>query len=211
MARGLHLSTARGAFGLGVVVGTFLGLVSCGLGVWHARPPALGSSATSDEAFLRGLSRREIRGGTGPLLFPVSDRERSRVADGFGADRGGRRHEALDILSPRGTPVVAASDGRVERLSTSPGGGRGVYQRSESGPWCYYYAHLDRYAPGLKAGQVLVRGQVLGLVGSSGNAPRSAPHLHFAVYRVRSGQACSQGTPVDPRPLLGKAGLAGPP
>jgi murein DD-endopeptidase MepM/ murein hydrolase activator NlpD len=116
--------------------------------------------------------------------------------------RGARRHGAVDIFAPRGTPVLAVSDGTLERLSQGGQGGLALYQRAASGDRCYYYAHLDRYAGGLTPGLALSRGQPLGAVGSTGNADASSPHLHFAVLERGKGQSCTQGTPVDPFPLL---------
>jgi murein DD-endopeptidase MepM/ murein hydrolase activator NlpD len=97
------------------------------------------------------------------------------------ARSGGREHEALDILAPRGTPVVAVEDGTIAKLFVSKAGGNTIYQFDPSQEYAYYYAHLDRYADNLRDGQALHRGDVIGYVGTTGNAPESAPHLHFAV------------------------------
>jgi len=124
----------------------------------------------------------------------------------FSQARGGARsHGALDILAPRGTPVVAAQDGVVKKLFTSDRGGLTVYEFDREERYCYYYAHLDGYAPGLHEGQLLRKGDLLGYVGSTGNARRDAPHLHFAVTRLDPDRRWWGGTPIDPYPLLVKA------
>ena len=137
------------------------------------------------------------------LLFPIHGLSPKDVGEGFGALRalGSRRHQAVDIAAPRGTPVVAATSGRVALLSNHPSAGLTVEQEDDSGRFCLVYAHLDGFAPGLREGSSVVRGQVLGYVGSTGNATAVAPHLHFAVHRNEEG-ACWSGTPLDPEPLF---------
>ena len=116
------------------------------------------------------------------LVVPVQGIRRSQLRDNFSDDRGrGRKHKALDIMAPRGTPVLAADDGTVAKISSNKAGGLSVYQVDATGRIVYYYAHLDRYADKLRDGQPLRRGDVIGYVGTTGNAPESAPHLHFAV------------------------------
>lgn len=139
------------------------------------------------------------------LAIPVVGISASRLTDTFSAARGGgaRRHNAIDIMAPRGTPVVAAADGVVERLHANNRlGGITAYVRSDDGAWTYYYAHLDGYAPGLQQGQRIRRGDPIGFVGSTGNAAATAPHLHFAVSRMGPTDRWWQGTPVNPYPLL---------
>jgi len=118
------------------------------------------------------------------------------------ARSGGRDHEAIDILAPRGTPVVAVEDGTIAKLFVSKAGGITVYQFDPAKEYSYYYAHLERYAPGLAEGAVVHRGQVLGYVGTSGNAPKDTPHLHFAVFRLTAEKQWWQGTPIDPYEIL---------
>jgi murein DD-endopeptidase MepM/ murein hydrolase activator NlpD len=148
-------------------------------------------------------SASQTRSSSGLLLFPVLGGSRTQVVSGFEDRRGARQHNAVDIRATRGTPVVAVDDGTLEQLSNNGRGGLGLYLRSVSGARCYYYAHLDRYADGLTLGQALIRGQLIGYVGSTGNAADDAPHLHFAVFRLEPEQRCARGTPIDPRPLLG--------
>jgi murein DD-endopeptidase MepM/ murein hydrolase activator NlpD len=143
--------------------------------------------------------------GPAGLAIPVAGIKASQLADTFTQARAGgaRVHDAIDIMAPHGTPVVAAAPGRVEKLFFSQGGG-GVtaYVRSPDGRWSYYYAHLQRYAPGLKEGQAVVRGTPIGTVGSTGNANPAGPHLHFAINRMNPGEAWHGGAAVNPYPLL---------
>jgi len=142
-----------------------------------------------------------------PLSMPVEGIDPSAIHDMFNEMRGGdtRRHEALDIMAPRGTNVLATDDGTVKKLFTSVPGGLTVYEFDPDGRYCYYYAHLDAYAPGLHEGQVLRRGDLIGYVGTTGNAPKDAPHLHFAVIRLDPDKRWWTGTAIDPYPLLAKA------
>ena len=120
-----------------------------------------------------------------------------------GARAGGARpHDAIDIMAARGRVVLAAADGRIEKIFCSEAGGRTLYERSPDGRTLYYYAHLDSYAPGLSEGQALRRGQTVATVGSTGNADEAAPHLHFAVHVMRPGEPWYGGRPINPYPLL---------
>jgi murein DD-endopeptidase MepM/ murein hydrolase activator NlpD len=137
----------------------------------------------------------------GELVFPVPAVDPATVRDTFLDARAGglRTHHAVDIAAPRESPVVAVADGSVDRLANGPLGGISLYQRDAGGRYCYYYAHLARYADGLADGQPVRRGQTVGYVGTTGNAPANAPHLHFAVHEAD--RSC-HGRPVDPLPLL---------
>jgi murein DD-endopeptidase MepM/ murein hydrolase activator NlpD len=137
-----------------------------------------------------------------PIIVPVAGVPRTAVRDMFDEMRGGRRHEAIDILAPRGTPVIAADDGVVQKLFTSVPGGLTVYEFDPDQRFCYYYAHLDRYADGLHEGQPLHRGEIIGYVGTTGNAPKDTPHLHFALIRLDPDRRWWKGTYVNPYPLL---------
>ncbi|SPF34612.1 Peptidase M23B [Candidatus Sulfopaludibacter sp. SbA4] len=136
------------------------------------------------------------------LGMPIAGIDARTLADTFADKRDGRKHEALDIPSPRGTRVLAVAEGNVAKLFTSKEGGLTVYQFDNTQTWCYYYAHLDRYAPGLVEGTLLRKGEVLGYVGSTGNASPAAPHLHFAVFQLKPDKKWWDGTPIDPLPLL---------
>ena len=137
-----------------------------------------------------------------PIIIPVAGVDRSAIRDMFGDGRGDRRHEAIDIMAPRGTPVLAADDGVVKKIFTSVGGGLTIYEFDPDERFCYYYAHLDRYADGLREGQRLRRGEIIGYVGSTGNASKDAPHLHFALIRLDADKRWWKGTYVNPYPLL---------
>jgi peptidoglycan LD-endopeptidase LytH len=133
------------------------------------------------------------------LPIPVQGIPASSLVSTFHQTRGGNReHEALDILAPRGTPAVAVEESRVEKLFTSDRGGLTVYLFDMSGTYCYYYAHLDRYADDLKEGDVVPRGHIVGYVGTTGNAPPETPHLHFAVFKLGPEKRWWEGTPIDP-------------
>jgi peptidoglycan LD-endopeptidase LytH len=135
------------------------------------------------------------------MIIPVAGVGRGAIRDMFNESRGNRRHEAIDILAPKGTPVIATDDGIVKKLFTSKPGGLTVYQFDPDQRFCYYYAHLDRYAPGLHEGQLLRRGEVLGYVGTTGNAGNT-PHLHFALIRLDKDRRWWKGTYVNPYPYL---------
>jgi len=137
-----------------------------------------------------------------PLLVPVVGVLPGQLHDTFNERRGNARHEALDIPAPRGTSVVATDDGRVVKLFRSVPGGLTIYQADPANEVVYYYAHLDGYAAGLREGQAVKRGEVIGYVGSTGNASPDAPHLHFAVMRLPPGKEWWKGTAIDPLPLF---------
>ena len=136
------------------------------------------------------------------MTVPVQGVAASELHDSFDEARGGRVHEAIDIHAPRGTPVVAATDGRVLRLHESRPGGLMIYQADATDRFVLMYGHLEGYAPGLADGVAVRRGQVIGYVGTSGNAPPGTPHLHFVVARGRPSTSWWRGTPVNPYPLL---------
>ena len=142
------------------------------------------------------------------LLVPVVGIAPDRLVDTYDQGRGARPHEAIDILAPRGTPVVAIDSGRIAKLFTSKPGGLTVYQFEDGGRLAYYYAHLDRYADGLREGMEVKRGQLIGYVGSTGNADPATPHLHFAVFKLGPERKWWQGDPVNPYPALRRAAPA---
>jgi murein DD-endopeptidase MepM/ murein hydrolase activator NlpD len=139
----------------------------------------------------------------GGLIVPVEGVSRSDLRDMFDEPRGGgRRHEAIDILAPRNTPVVAAAAGTIDKLFESKAGGTTIYEREASGAYDLYYAHLESYAPGLDEGDTVEQGQVIGFVGTSGNAPKNTPHLHFAIFRLGPDKSWWKGEAVNPYPVL---------
>ena len=152
--------------------------------------PAVSSSVVED------LRNRQ-------LTLPVHGITREDLRDTFNETRGSsRRHEALDVLAPRNTPVLAVEDGTIAKLFLSDAGGITIYQFDPTGNYCYYYAHLERYADGLKEGAPIKRGQIIGYVGTTGNAPRDTPHLHFAIFMLTDEKRWWQGTPIDPYSVL---------
>lgn len=138
------------------------------------------------------------------LVVPVEGVRREQLSDTWGQSRAGgqRAHEAIDIMARRGTPVLAAAAGMVEKLFVSVRGGTTIYVRSPDRRMIYYYAHLDRYAAGLAERQEVRSGQVIAYVGSSGDASPDAPHLHFGVSKARPDDGWWQGVPTNPYPLL---------
>jgi peptidoglycan LD-endopeptidase LytH len=137
------------------------------------------------------------------LTIPVDGVTADKLVRSYhDARTGGREHEALDILAPRNTPVLAVEDGTVAKLFLSKAGGNTIYQFDPGRRYSYYYAHLERYADGLKEGDAVHRGQVIGYVGTSGNAPKDTPHLHFAIFRLTPEKRWWEGTPIDPFDLL---------
>jgi murein DD-endopeptidase MepM/ murein hydrolase activator NlpD len=139
----------------------------------------------------------------GRLRMPIDGTEIESLKGGFAETRGGERpHEAVDILAPRNTPVHAVDNGTVAKLFTSKAGGLTIYQYDAAGRLCYYYAHLERYTDGLKDGQAVAQGDVIGYVGTTGNAPQDTPHLHFAVFELNADKHWWQGRAIDPYELF---------
>jgi len=134
--------------------------------------------------------------------MPIAGVDPSTVANTFHDKRDGHAHEAIDISAPRNTPVKAVAEGNVAKLFTSKEGGLTVYQYDNSGQYAFYYAHLDHYAKGLKEGMLLRTGDVLGYVGTTGDAPPNAPHLHFTVFKLVPEKKWWKGTALDPLPML---------
>jgi murein DD-endopeptidase MepM/ murein hydrolase activator NlpD len=178
----------RGIVKTGIALGASLGALALTSAVAR-RPGAIAALETD----LERLRERN-------LLFPVSGFETRALRDSYDdpRDSGSRSHGALDILAPRGTPVLAVDDGAVARLHDSVGrGGLSVYHFDPSSSYCYYYAHLDRYAEGLKDGAPLRKGDLVGYVGSTGNAPTRAPHLHFAIFKLGPDKRWGRGVPIN--------------
>ncbi|GAB3061640.1 M23 family metallopeptidase [Stenotrophomonas tumulicola] len=137
------------------------------------------------------------------LLLPVQGVQPSQLSDTFtDARSAGRVHDAIDIMASEGTPVLAVADGHIEKLFDSERGGITIYQFDPDGLHCYYYAHLQRYADGLAEKKQVKRGDVIGYVGSSGNANPDAPHLHFEVHLLGPEKQWWKGESINPYPLL---------
>jgi murein DD-endopeptidase MepM/ murein hydrolase activator NlpD len=140
------------------------------------------------------------------LSLPLANLARPDIHDTFNEGRaGGKQHEATDILAPRGTPVLAVEDGIIQKLFLSKPGGLTIYEFDLQGTFCYYYAHLDHYAPGVKDGTRVSRGEVIGYVGTTGNAPPQTPHLHFGIFRLGPEKHWWEGAAIDPYPVLMKS------
>ena len=154
----------------------------------EASPGALAVVTFHDlSSFARALTV-PVQGVTPEALVPTYRDSRE----------GARQHEAMDIVAPRGTPVLAVEDGRIAKLFTSARGGLTIYQFDPAEQFAYDYAHLDGYAAGLHEGAPVQRGQTLGTVGTTGNAPPDSPHLHFAIFKLGPDRRWWQGTPLDP-------------
>jgi len=140
------------------------------------------------------------------LAIPVRGVRPEQLADTFTQARsGGRAHDAIDIMAPRGAPVIAAAGGRIEKLFRSEAGGNTIYLRTADGQAIHYYAHLDAYAPGLAEGLSVRQGAPLGTVGATGNADPSGPHLHFAVMATdKARKWWEEGRALNPYPLLAR-------
>lgn len=143
--------------------------------------------------------------GNRQIGLPIAGLRQTDILDTFNEARGSgeRRHEASDIMAPRGTPVLAVDDGVIKKLFNSKPGGITIYQYDPAETYCYYYAHLDRYADGLREGMILKRGEEIGYVGTTGNSPSTAPHLHFAILELGPSKESWKGmTPLNPYPLF---------
>ena len=166
-------------------------------------PPGLATTTPAKPLPPMAVGTAPVAAGLGELLVPVQGIAATDLMDTFTDARSeGRLHDAIDIMAPAGTPVLAVADGHVEKLFTSELGGLTVYQFEPAGKVAYYYAHLQRYADGLVEQQPLRRGQVIGYVGTTGNASPDGPHLHFAVFELGPEKRWWQGTAINPYPLL---------
>jgi murein DD-endopeptidase MepM/ murein hydrolase activator NlpD len=145
------------------------------------------------------------------LTIPVAGVAPTKIEDTFSAGRDGgeRQHNAVDILAPRNTPVVAADDGVILRMSTNALGGITIYAADRDKEFVYYYAHLDHYHGGLAVGKAIQKGDTLGYVGTTGNAPKDVPHLHFQIMLWPSDGKWWNGEPVNPYPVLRRASPSG--
>jgi len=133
---------------------------------------------------------------------PIEGVKPYELRDSFNEMHYGHRHEAIDIMEPKDTPVRAVVDGTIQKLFLSKTGGNTIYEFDENRMYCYYYAHLERYAYGLHDGMSVSRGEIIGYVGSTGDAATAAPHLHFAIYLLGPHKHWWKGAPIDPYPVL---------
>jgi len=171
-----------------------------------ARPRPVGATAVMRAVATPGYSIPVIS-SNGPAIsaLPIDGLAAKDLHDSFNDRRGIGRHEAIDIMEPRGTPVHAVVNGTVARLFFSKSGGNTIYLFDNQGVYCYYYAHLDHYAAGLGEGQRVSAGDLIAYVGSTGNAAANAPHLHFTIFELGTEKQWWKGTAIDPYPILMQA------
>jgi len=159
-------------------------------------PATGGTGQALDDAAVAALRHRGLR-------VPIDNTDVERLKGMFAQPRGENPpHEAVDILAPRATPIHAVDDGTIAKLFTSQAGGLTIYQFDPDQRFAYYYAHLDRYPPDLADGQRVTRGQVIGFVGTTGNAPPDTPHLHFAIFELDADHRWWSGRAIDPYLVL---------
>ena len=175
-------------------------------------PPSVTPKTDLSSPNLPHAETGQVPGDSAPLFdralsSPIVGLKASAIQDTFADARGGgeRRHEATDILAPRGTPVVAVDTGIIAKTFNSKPGGLTIYQFDPAQNYAYYYAHLDRYADGLKDGLLVKKGDVIGFVGTTGNADPNTPHLHFAIFELGPEKRWWEGKPINPYPLLLRA------
>jgi len=187
----------------GLIVAGLIGLLLIGfVSIVHVTGP--GWSGVGG-----GTSGPKVTAATpfsGVAMIPVQGVAASALHDDWAELRGGgtREHHAIDIMAARGTPVLAAADGSIEKLFQSKLGGTTIYERSADGGTVFYYAHLDHYVPTLVEGQAVRAGQEIAAVGSTGDADPGAPHLHFEIHRMAPGERWWQGTEINPYPVLAR-------
>ncbi len=168
-----------------------------GAAIPDARPPAQNIRQETAGDYVGELTSRH-------LVLPIEGLPVNQLSDSFADARGGAKHEATDIMEPTGTPVHAIDEGNIVKLFTSKKGGLTIYQFDDSRKYCYYYAHLDRYAPNIREGMLVRAGDVIGYVGSTGDANAAAPHLHFAISLLDPDKKYWKGTALNPYPVLRK-------
>lgn len=170
-------------------------------------PPVASRSGPHDTTPV-DASPAELAALASQLIIPVQGIAVRDLRDSYTEPRGGgsRSHQALDIPAPRNTPVFAATNGRILRKFSSTDGGNMIYSTDASEKFILMYAHLDHYADNLVDGMPVKQGDIIGYVGTTGNAPPDLPHLHFAIARASDVRDWWKGTPVNPFPLLASHG-----
>jgi peptidoglycan LD-endopeptidase LytH len=136
------------------------------------------------------------------MTSPIRGLTLANLRDMFEEVHSGHPHHAIDIPEPRGTPVRAVVTGTIRKLFLSKPGGNTIYLFDGMGVYCYYYAHLDGYVKGLHEGMRVENGDVIGFVGSTGNADAGSPHLHFAIFELGPEKLWWEGKAIDPYPSL---------
>jgi murein DD-endopeptidase MepM/ murein hydrolase activator NlpD len=175
-----------------------------------SQPVSAGAPASTPDASAAVPSANDEYLRARSILLPVAGADMSKVEDSFNEPRdGGRVHRAIDILAPRGTPILSADDGKILRMTTSALGGISMYTVDTENRLVYYYAHMDHYNDAMSPGRTIARGDTLGYVGTTGNAPKDTPHLHFQVMRWPADGKYWNGDPIDPYTALGGVARAG--
>ena len=136
------------------------------------------------------------------LKSPIQGFDLQKIKGSFSEMRGGEEHHAADFVAPRNTPVVAVNDGKIAKLFLSKPGGITIYQFDPTEKFVFYYAHLEKYADGMTDGKSVKRGDVIGYVGTSGNAPPNTPHLHFSIGVMDKNKKWWEAVELDPYPIL---------
>lgn len=180
-------------------------LAACGSHAARVEPapaPRPEPVATRDERPAPRRSAASIAPGAS-LAIPVMGIRPEQLRDSYDSPRGSDRvHHAIDIMAAGGTPVVAAIDGTILKLRTGGNGGITIYQLGPDGRTLYYYAHLQRYAAGMREGLPIRRGEIIAYVGDTGNAGRGNFHLHFSVGRLTDPRRWWESENTNPYPLL---------
>jgi hypothetical protein len=156
-------------------------------------------------AFLASRSLTATENSPLKIGAPLDSLKTSELHDSFNEIRNGHRHEAIDIMRPRGTPIRAVADGTIRKVFISRAGGLTIYEFDLASTYCFYYAHLDRYADQVHEGSRVARGDVIGYVGTTGDASADAPQLHFAIFRLGPDKTWWKGEAIDPYPILLRA------
>jgi murein DD-endopeptidase MepM/ murein hydrolase activator NlpD len=168
----------------------------------ESAPVPTAAAATEATSGVASASDEYLR--TRQIVLPVAGADMTKVDDSFNEPRdGGRVHRAIDILAPRGTPILSADDGKILRMTTSNLGGISMYTVDPESRLVYYFAHMDRYNDTMSPGRAIAKGDTLGYVGTTGNAPKDTPHLHFQVMRWPADGKYWNGDPIDPYEALG--------
>ena len=187
-----------------VIVGGFTLMVKKGGGISSSPQVASAPQAAASAPGLPVAPAAAAMPAGGGLIIPVAGITPDKLTDTWGDARGDgtRQHHAIDIMAPRGTPVLAAAAGTVEKIFESKNGGHTIYIRRTDNGWQDYYAHLDSYAPDLHEGLVVKQGQQIGQVGSTGDASPDAPHLHYEIHQMAPGDGWWKGAELNPYPIL---------
>ena len=175
------------------------------LGTGRVPPPSVESMSSVVQPTPQIIQTTQITRIEQPLIIPVAGVRADQLVDTYTASRSeGRTHDAIDIMAPAETPVLAAADGQITKLWQSEKGGTTIYQLSADQKMIFYYAHLAHYADGLTEGKQVRQGEVIAYVGDTGNAGPGNYHLHFSIALVSDPKRYWEGININPYPLLHK-------